>query len=330
VENGRSKAPQPKRHHWWPQLQSGYWTGDNGLINVVKSDGSSFAASPINVGVQGELYTRFEVTGDKDVTIEQWFSTEIETPFVRALTRLISMDGLLRFRRPPVPPTKTRNASDLGFVLREDFEIMPLSSDHRKAIDSYIAALLVRNPSYLAKLVAFHDKNGVVLPPELPRNQAIKSVALNSMLEVFKLYRDVISQADLGLVVVDCDRELLFGDSGITAKEPWRSGPLPFDIHAPLTPKLALEVLPTPMPRLDRNACLIMRVNPKGVARFNRIALSDAERFIFSRGQPPVDFIRKHFGAAAPESIGLRWGGDGSGAHKARKILASLPLADFP
>ena len=313
MENGRSKAPQPKRHHWWPQLQSGYWTGDNGLINVVKSDGSSFAASPTRIGVEGDLYTRFEVTGGKDVTIEKWFSSEIETPFVRALERLISMDGLLRYRRPSAPSTKTRNASDLGFVVRQDFQIMPLSPEHRKAIDAYLAALLVRNPLYLAKLVQFHDKNGGMLPPELPRSRAIKSVALNSMLEVFKLYRDVISQADLGLVIVDCDRELLFGDSGITAKEPWLPGPLPFDIHAPLTPTLALEVLPTPIPRLNRNSCLIMPVNAKGVARFNRIALSDAERFIFSRGQPPIDFIRKHFGAAAPQSIGLRWDGDGDG-----------------
>ncbi|WP_417614975.1 DUF4238 domain-containing protein [Parasphingorhabdus sp.] len=295
---------QPKRHHWWPQLQSGYWTDENGLIHVTKKDGSTFTAPPSKVGVEGELYTRFEISGRKDLTIEKWFAAEIENPFVKALDRLLSLDGietspLLGRRRD-----KELELRELGFIIPTKLEKIPLSGEHRAAINSYLAALLVRNPKYLAKLAAFHDKNGLTFPEGLPRNQEIKVVALNNMLSVFEIYRDEIAKADLGLLLVMGENELLFSDAGISAQEPWKAGPIPFDIHAPLTPRLALEVLPIRQNKSPE--CFIMRMNNQGTARMNRIILEDAERFVFSRQTPPLKFIIKHFGKPAPKSIAHR------------------------
>lgn len=315
------KGNQPKRHHWWPQLQSGYWTGDNGLIHVVKPDGSSFGARPVNVGVEGELYTRYEITGEKDLTIERWFSSEIETPFARALERLVTLAGIIRLPRSRAPAERERQARELGFLLGRELELLPLEHNHRNAIDAYLAALLVRNPIYLAKLIRFHDQNGTNLPDGLPREQIVKAVALDNMLEVFELYRKRISEAGLMLTIVACEKELLFSDSGITAKEPWQPGLIPFDIHAPLTPKLALQVLP--VPGATTRECHIARINAQGVARYNRIALSGASRFVFSRGEPPIDFIKRHFGVQAPQPIARRLTANGLEASYDRSRDAS-------
>lgn len=295
---------KPKRHHWWPQLQSGHWTDADGLINVTRADGSTFRAPPSKIAVEGELYTRYELAGEKDLTIEHWFGQQIETPFVKALERLATMEGVKVSPLPARRSDKEQELRELGFIVPTKVEEMILSAEHRDAIDRYLAALLVRSPRYLAKLVAFHDREGTPLPAALPRDAAIKTVALDNMLQVFEIYRDRIARAHLGLLLIEGTNELLFSDAGISAEEPWRSGPVPFDIHAPLTPKMAIEVMPVPDSHSRR--CLIMRANNRGAARMNRIALQNAQQFVFSRQKPPLQFIKEHFGKPAPKSIGIR------------------------
>jgi len=53
-------------------------------------------------------------------------------------------------------PTKAKTVKSLGFRVRPYVDRMQLPAEIRKAISSYIAALLVRHPNYLAKLAAFH------------------------------------------------------------------------------------------------------------------------------------------------------------------------------
>ena len=295
---------RPKRHHWWPQLQSGHWTDAKGFINVTRADGSGFRAPPSKIGVEGELYTRYELAGEKDLTLEHWFGQQIEMPFVQALKRLATMEGIKTSRLPAKRLDKEQELRELGFVVPTKVEEMTLSAEHRDAIARYLAALLVRNPRYLAKLVAFHDRERTPLPEGLPRNAAIKTVALDNMLQVFEIYREQIAQAHFGLLLIEGTNELLFSDAGISAEEPWRPGPLPFDIHAPLTPKMAIEVMPVPDSRSGR--CLIMRANNRGTARMNRIALQNAQQFVFSKQKPPRQFITENFGKPAPKSIGIR------------------------
>lgn len=295
---------EPKRHHWWPELQSGHWTGPDGTIHVVKADGTTFPATEKNVGVETQLYTRYDLTGAKDLTIEKWFSTEIESPFVAALGALADLKGLKRFRAGRGDPQKAAEVKALGFVVDDWREQLVLSPEHRAAITNYIAAMLVRSPRYIAKLIEFHADS----VPDLEgasATKAQKTVALENMLWLYELYRDRIASAHLGLLRADCDRELLFSDGGVTAQEPWRAGPLPFDIYAPLTPKLAINILP--MPGEGLAPLEVMRLNGAGVSRFNRIVVGNAQRFVYSRSVPPLKFIAEHFGKPAPKQFGSRW-----------------------
>lgn len=294
----------PKRHHWWPQLQSGHWTDGDGLIHVTRSDGSTFRAPPSKIGVEGDLYTRYELEGLKDLTVEKWFSEEIEGPFVSALNNLSLMDQVTVSPIPAKRPDKEQELRELGFKVPRVVERLSISSRDRDAINGYLAALLVRNPLYLAKLVDFHDREKTPLPLNISRSSAIKTVAIDNMIYVFNLYKDRIATADLGLLLAEGSNEFLFADCGISAQEPWRQGIVPFDIHAPLTPRMALEVLP--VQGRTEASCFIMRVNAQGAARMNRIVLGNAQRFVFSRQKPPIAFIKENFGKPAPKSIGIR------------------------
>lgn len=289
-------ASRPKRHHWWPQLQSGRWAGDDGLIHVVKADGSFFKSSPLNIGVEGELYTRFGDDGEKDVEIEEWFSKEIETPFAKVLPKLIAPSDIRTRPVPPHHPDQPRELKAIGFLAPSVVESVRFTAAERAVIDAYFAALLVRNPRYLRRIYEFHEAQGSSLPG-LTSAQALKTLSLENMLYVFKLYRDVISRASLGLLYAEGGHEFVFADAGITATEPWRKGPVPFDVHAPLTPTLAVEILPVAG---APNECFIMRCNRQGVSRMNKLALAGADKFVFTRGHPPIDFIRKNFGKPVP------------------------------
>lgn len=270
----------------------------------MRADGSTFRAPPEKLGVEGELYTRYQLAGEKDLTIERWFSSEIEGPFGQALAHISSLSGIAPGWKIDHDPVKEREVKELGFKPPKHTEIMRLDAQSRAAIDAYLAALLVRNPRYLRKLVTFHEEHGTPLPDALTRDRAIKTVALDNMLHVFEIYRDQISKSHIALLIAEGDKEFLFGDAGITAQEPWSKGPIPFTIHAPLTPRLALEVLAAPWPALD--GLMVMRLTNRGTARMNRLALSDCERFVFCRGSPPLAFIARNFGRPAPQPIGFR------------------------
>ncbi len=169
----------PKRHHWWPQLQSSLWTAADGLIHVTGKDGTTFRTSPQNIGLEGELYTRFAFTGGKDVTIERWFANEIETPFARALTNLTSVLDIKTcpFLKPdsPAQRAKAKDVKDLGFVLPKKFEWIELTLENRQAVVNYLAAMLVRNPTYLAKLGDFHRTHSQLPQLDIPKIDVIKS-----------------------------------------------------------------------------------------------------------------------------------------------------------
>ena len=296
----------PKRHHWWPQLQSGYWTGSDGFVNAVKADGNVFKASPLNIGFEGELYTRFEMTGERDVSIEKWFGREIESPFSATLKQLSEIKEFSKSSRPPgIPKSEIEEYKSLGFIWTGYRETIPVDAIDKQALVNYISALLVRNPKYLRKLYEFHKENNSSII-DIGGKKALKTAALDNMLYMFGVYKERISKSILALVLAEGDKELMFPDNGMTATEPWKGDHLPFTIHAPLTPRIALEVVPLNIDQPNPTQILVSRLNPQGVARYNRLALSCAERFIFCRNLPPIDFIRANFGKAAPAPYAYR------------------------
>jgi len=295
---------KPKRHHWWPQLQSRYWCGRDGLIFVIRKDGTVFKGSPNTIGVEGELYTRLTVTGEKDTTIESWFATEIESPFRSALKEILDPTAIKArpFRRKP-EMGKAQEMRALGFIETGLFETIVVSPATRVAVVAYLAAMIVRSPRYLEKLRDFHRSNPDFGALNLP-DGAIKTVALENMLRAMRLYEERMAAATIAITFATGDMEFIFSDAGVTAKEPWRRAAIPFDIHAPLTPRVSLQLVPAALHRADE--FLVSRVNNQGVRRANRITVGGAERFVFTRSEPPLEFIKSNFGVPAPAPFGHR------------------------
>jgi hypothetical protein len=87
-----------KRHHWWPQVQSNFWTQSDGLICVTKPDGTSFRTIPENVAVVGKLHTRTDRSGNSDIEIENWFSNNIESPFKTAAQYFDQLKSVIKIK----------------------------------------------------------------------------------------------------------------------------------------------------------------------------------------------------------------------------------------
>lgn len=289
---------KPKRHHWWPLAQSKHWTGATGLVYVTKADGTVFQANPVNIGVESELYTRFTEDG-KDTRIEEWFAKTIDASASSMIEYLL--DPTLRRRRPfRGDPEKAKEAQAVGYRINPYVEFIPLPTGIRKAIAQYIAALLVRHPDYILKLLKFHQQEN----PQL--GDQVRDAALANMIHMFKLYCDEIQRSVIMISQRTGDAEFLYADGGLAIQEPWRQKHgIPFDIHSPLTPDIALEVLPVPF-KDDLSVAHIVESTSQGVARQNRIILGAAKRFVFSRQTPPVSFIRKNLGVPAPKNIAYR------------------------
>jgi hypothetical protein len=135
-----------------------------------------------------------------------------------------------------------------------------------------------------------------------------KNRALDNMIQLYDVYAKRISTAVFMISRRVGDAEYLHADGGLMVEEPWRHDhDIPFDIHAPLTPDIAIEVLPMPLTVVGSNltSAIVMESTKQGVARQNRIILAGAKRFVFSRQSPPVEFIVKHFGKPAPKNIGI-------------------------
>ena len=288
---------KPKRHHWWPLVQSKHWTDTSGLVNVVRSDGTIFRANPLNLGVESELYTRFGPNDEKDAAIEEWFAATIDSPTAELIEHITNRSHWRR-RRYDGDAREAATVRELGWLTPGYLDAIPIPPQVRIAAARYIAALLVRHPLYLEKLVNFHKE------PELD-SKATKNRALDNMLNVFNIYVERLLSSVIMVSWRAGSSEFLYSDGGITVTEPWRPD-IPFDLHAPITPDFALEFLPVPNPtHLDE--AIVMEAKNQGVARQNRIVLADANRFVFSRQSPQDSFIKKNFGVPAPENIGYRY-----------------------
>jgi hypothetical protein len=286
---------KPKRHHWWPIAQSKHWTDSNGLIFVTRRDGTAFQANPLNIGAESELYTRFGEDNSKDTEIEQWFAEAIDGPAAKMIEHLLDSANIHRSPFEP-EPSKAEVAKALGFRVNRYIDRINLPSDVRQAIASYLAALLVRHPRYLAKLIRFHEQTGAGINT--------RDRALDNMLHLYNVYVERIVRSIFMVSRRVGNAEYLYSDGGLMLEEPWRRDyDIPFDIHAPLTPDIAIQVLPVPTGG-DLSTAMIMESTQQGVARQNRISLAGAERFVFSRHTPPSQFIFKHFGKPAPKNIG--------------------------
>ena len=281
-------------------VQSRHWMNSKGYVTVTRANGDTFSTNPLNIGVESELYTRFLEDGAKDTVVEEWFAEVIDAPATQMLEHLLDPANVTRksFR---VRPNKRKTLEEIGFKANHYIDLVSIPSEVRQAISGYVAALLVRNPLYLDKLKKFHAET-------IPSSKEAKNRALDNMLYLFDVYKQKILQSVFILTKRISTSEYVYSDGGLIVDEPWRHEfNIPFDIHAPLTPDISIQILPVPSSRINElSTAAIGEQTNQGVARMNRIILAGAQRFVFSRQVVPSSFIVKNFGKPAPRNIGYR------------------------
>jgi hypothetical protein len=266
----------------------------------MRSDGTVFRPNTDNIGVESELYTRFAGDGSKNTEIEEWFGRTIDDPATTMIEHLRDPQNIRRTAFS-ANQLKAETVKALGYRVNSYIDKVHLPAEVRDAIARYLAALLVRHPTYLRKLIEFHGGN-------IAASGYAKNAALDNMLHLYELYAEKIGKSVFLIAARAGTTEFLYADGGLMVEEPWRTAyDIPFDIHAPLTPDLAIEVLPDPDATPNSlTSAAIMQATNQGVARLNRIILAGAERFVFSKQAPPTKFILKYFGKPAPKNIGYR------------------------
>jgi hypothetical protein len=96
------------------------------LLFVVRRNGTFFKASPANVAVETELYTRFGESGEKDTEIEEWFNRQIETPFVNVLPKLLEPRYIHRRPLPVRDRAQELEIRKIGFLIPNVVETLVL------------------------------------------------------------------------------------------------------------------------------------------------------------------------------------------------------------
>ena len=266
---------------------------------VTRADGSSFRANPTNIGVESELYTRFGENDTKDTSVEEWFASEIDGPAKTMIEHLLDAQHVRRISYVG-DSAKAETVRALGFRVNPYVDVIALPTKIRLSIARYLSALLVRHPTYLAKLNEFHRD-------EVQSHDDRIELALANMVHLYNVYGKMISKSMIMMSRRVESAEYLYADGGLVVQEPWRRADgIPFDIHAPITPDIALQVIPLPT-KTNLSIMPISEATDQGVARQNRIVLGGATRFVFSKSPPPTDFVVNHFGKPAPRNIGYRF-----------------------
>lgn len=292
-------STKPKRHHWWPQLQSNHWVNADGCINCYDLQLKKvFASQPINIGVQGHLYSKDLQDGGFDPSIEIWFAEEIDTPFSKEFDQIFDFTNIKKQLFRPVPEKIVLNKK-LGFDVDENYRhLLPISKNHKLALSSYLAGLIVRTPRYIEKLVVWHSEENSEIGD-------YRNLALENMRWLHGVYEQKILNSDIMIFLRTGTNEFLYGDNAVHIQEPWRPGPLPFDVYGPMTPDFSVSVLPTGSLNFP-NHILVSRAKNKLVARYNHKIIAQSQRFIFSRSCPPIGFIEKSKNKKVPAPFGIR------------------------
>jgi hypothetical protein len=268
-------------------------------VYVIRGDGEFVRLTKDQIAVKGHLYTRVDESGERNTEIETWFADKIESPFSPVLDDLVQLRGL-RTRSFKPDEQGLRMIQNIGYEVPPFLEFIEVTPERREIISSYVAALLVRNPRYLERVLKFHQASiGDLSSTEL------KNITLNNMLYVYEIYKAEIRKSDFTLTNRVGEHEFLFSDGGITAQEPWSRGMVPFQLHVPLTPDVSLGVV-AGNSELDSSIVKVARVKNKVTSYHNRVVLSDAVRFVYSRGYPPLHFIKRYFGVPAPKVFEYR------------------------
>ncbi len=300
----------PKRHHWWPECHSRLWTDDEGCITVIDGNGRTRRTRPVNTAVIGHYNSIRLPDGGHDSALEIFLANEVEDKAAPVLARLSTerrRDHAMeaRFDTAFLRANWKGIRSD-GFVPDERAFSARLDRNDRAALSRYIASLIVRVPSYKDALNSKTILENVKTLLGIDGDEAIFQTDVLHVDTVKRhLEQYAIALAECSFILVDSsDEEFVIGDTPII---PASLGFGEAEAMMPICPNRAILVIRGWQPPLPDRAA-IFRGQRLSVRTFNRTMVQNAEREVFCRTPPPLEFIRTHLGSRqvrlAPDLVG--------------------------
>lgn len=193
-----------------------------------------------------------------------------------------------------------RNIKNDGFMPDKKAFSAALSKQERRALERYIASLMVRIPSYKKRLNGNSVVENLARTLELPIEEARLEADTMHIDFVRKHLEDYAARFRSCMFLI-CDAanlnrstplEFLIGDTPVV---PSSLGLGDAEAMCPLSPDRALVIIrgySAPLP--DRIP--IFRCLEKTTKWYNRVMVQNAEREIFSRKPIPSGYVQKHLG----------------------------------
>lgn len=261
------KPLKSELHHWWPRTLANHWAAGDGMVSVMRPDGTVHRAPPGAFGAITNAH-HVKIGGPWDSTFEPIFNepdSEL-SEFVQWLATLETALGSLE--RPMI----------------ERITPQSLPDERATQIARITASLLARSPSIRdsIKRTAEYYRRGF----ELANPNADKSLIAANQSGLYDAYRKRMMHGRWAILFSD-ERELIAGDGFLHNFPSMQDG-----LNSGL--KLVLPILPTativymsPMQYPTEPRLVSLRLASEEVEQLNTITQVYASNFLFFRDNKP-------------------------------------------
>ena len=188
---------RPKRHHYIAQMHSKRFTDPDGILYVFDKRFPQKGVqkrTPRNLFVEGDLYTQFDETGTKDVSVETEFLAPLEGKAGPVIEKIVSAA-----RRGDTPNLSVAEKDVWVEFTYIQFKRVP---ERREKNKEEILQEMRRKLDFIRRFRPFADRELSILDDEetmarLFRNSSIQSVRMTSV-----KVSGVLSEKRIGVAVI--------------------------------------------------------------------------------------------------------------------------------
>ena len=262
------KPLKTELHHWWPRTLAEHWAAGDGMVSVIRPDGTALRAPPGAFGAITNAH-HMKMGGPWDSTFEPIFNEPDN-----------EMAALLRWLGMLKASLSTPDRSMVERILPQ-----PLPDERAAQIARVAASLLARSPRIRAsiKRTTEYYRRGFGLADPT----ADKTLIAANQRGLYDAYRKRMMHGRWGILFSD-EREFVAGD-GFLHNFPASQDVLSSGL------KLVLPILPTativymsPMQYPSEPRLVTLRLSCDEVERVNVITQVYASDFLFYRADKPV------------------------------------------
>lgn len=290
--------PEAKHHHWWPIAHSKHWVNEKGFIRAVRKAGPPFLGKPEKIGKKRRHNSIQGPDGVWDQYMEDAFARVIDNAIPSVMSILARertrLPGRFYFNLNELSRAKPELRRD-GFEPPTDFVAIDIDDLDKAQVAQYVAAMLVRVPSYKDQLNGSRMIEQVAAQLKVQTSEALQIADITHLHVIdrhINEYAEKLTQYEWIFIEPPEGEEFLFCDAPVLPSQ--RVGE-DCVVFFPILPRLALAVFnkwKSPRPNLIQ----IYKIRTKLLKFYNKALVLNAGEVVFGRAPFSVNFVQKHLG----------------------------------